>query len=73
LLGVRFVKNPFFLLVGVCLFDEKIRHRVALFWFGLRDVRVSSNIPLTTQAVIQRPIVDFSAFLETSLAEKVAV
>jgi hypothetical protein len=36
-------------LAGARLFDEKIRQNVALFWFGLRDVRVSSNILLTSR------------------------
>jgi hypothetical protein len=31
-------------LAGALLFDEKIHQNVALFWFGLRDARVSSNI-----------------------------
>jgi hypothetical protein len=47
------------------LFDEKIRQSVALIWFGLRVVGI-----LYIQAVIQRPVVDFPAFLETGLAEK---
>jgi hypothetical protein len=34
------VKNPFFLLAGALLFDEKIRQSAALFWFGLRDVGI---------------------------------
>jgi hypothetical protein len=32
--------NPVFLLAGTLLFDEKIRQSAALFWFGLRDVRI---------------------------------
>jgi hypothetical protein len=52
-------------LAGTHLFDEKIRQSVALFWFGLRDVGILY--------LIQRPIVDFPAFLETGLAEKIAV
>jgi hypothetical protein len=55
-------------LAGARLFDEKIRQNVALFWFGLRNVGI-----LYSQAAIQRPIVDFPAFLETGLAEKIAV
>jgi hypothetical protein len=47
--GSRFVYNPFFLLAGALLFDEKICQSVALFWFGLRDVRFSSNILLTSR------------------------
>jgi hypothetical protein len=46
-------------------FDDKIHQKVALFWFGLRDVGI-----LYSQAVIQRPIVYFPAFLETGLAER---
>jgi hypothetical protein len=34
LFGLWFVKNPFFLLAGALLFDEKIRQRTALFLFG---------------------------------------
>jgi hypothetical protein len=40
-----------FLLVGIPIgwgTDEIIRQSVALFWFGLRDVRVSSYILLTS-------------------------
>jgi hypothetical protein len=59
-------------LAGAQLFDEIIRQSVALFWFGLRDVRVFKKI-FFSQAVIQKPIVDFPAFLETGLAEKIAV
>jgi hypothetical protein len=68
LLGSWFVQNPFFLLAGACLYDEKICQNVAQFWFGLRDVGI-----LYSQAAIQRPIVDFPAFQETGLAEKIAV
>ena len=71
LFGLRFVQNPFFLLAGALLFTEKICQSVALFWYGLRDVRVSSIF--FSQAVIRRPIVDFPAFLETGLPEKIAV
>jgi hypothetical protein len=66
LLGLRFV--PVFLLAGARLFYEKIRQNVALFWFGLRDAGI-----LYSHAVIQNPIVYISAFLETGLAEKIAV
>ncbi len=69
--GLRFVQNPFFLLAGALLFDEKIHQSVALFWFGLRDVEFLQIF--FSQAVIQRPIVDFPAFLETGFAEKIAV
>jgi hypothetical protein len=68
LLGSGFVKNPIFLLAGTLLFDEKIRQRVALFWFGLRDVGI-----IHSQAVIQRTIVVSPAFLEHGLAYKIAV
>jgi hypothetical protein len=34
---------------GALLFDEEIRQSVALFWFGLQDVRVSLNILLTSR------------------------
>jgi hypothetical protein len=49
LFGLQFELNPFFLLAGALSFDEKIRQRVAILWFGLRDVRVSSNILLTSR------------------------
>jgi hypothetical protein len=55
-------------LAGALLFDEKIRQSVAQFWFGLWDVRVLQIF--FSQAVIQRTIVDFLAFLETGLEEK---
>jgi hypothetical protein len=55
-------------LAGALLFDEKIRQSVALFWFGVRDVRVSSNILLTSRN--PRTIVDFPTFLKTGLAKK---
>ncbi len=48
---------------------KKSAKSVTLFWFGLRDVGIGDN----SQAVIQRPIVDFPAFLETGLVEKIAV
>ncbi len=50
------------------LFVEKIRQSDAQFWFGLRIVGF-----LHSQAVISRTIVDFPAFLEHGLAEKIAV
>jgi hypothetical protein len=34
--GTRIVQNPFFLLAGGLLFDEKVRQSAALFWFGLQ-------------------------------------
>ncbi len=49
-------------------FWQKIRQNVALFWFGLRDAGI-----LYSHAVIQNPIVYIPAFLETGLAEKIAV
>jgi hypothetical protein len=55
-------------LAGALLFVEKIRQRAALFWFGLRNVGI-----FYSRAVIQRTIVDFPAFLEHVLAEKIAV
>jgi hypothetical protein len=55
-------------LAGAFLFDEKIRQRTALFWFGLRDVGI-----LHSQAVIKRTIVVSPAFLEHGSAEKIAV
>jgi hypothetical protein len=48
-------------LAGALLFDEKIRHSAALFWFGLQDVGI-----LYSQAVIQRAIDVSPAFLEHS-------
>ncbi len=68
LFGSRFVQNPFFLLAGALLFDEKIRQRTALFWFGLRDVGI-----LHSRAIIQRTIVVSPTFLEHSSAKKIAV
>jgi hypothetical protein len=49
LFGSRFVLNPFFLLAGAFLFYEKICISVVLFWFGLQNVRVSSNILFTSR------------------------
>jgi hypothetical protein len=46
-------------LAGALLFDEKIRHIAALFWFCLRDVGI-----LYSQAVIQRKIDVSPSFLE---------
>ncbi len=56
-----------FLLAGA-LFYEKIGTSVALFWFGWRDVRVSSNILLTSRN--QRTIVDFPAFWRLVLRKR---
>jgi len=58
-------------LAGALLFDEKIRQRTALFWFGLRDVGILQIF--YSQAVIPRKIVGSPAFLEHGLAEKIAV
>jgi hypothetical protein len=58
-------------LAGALLFDEKIRQSAALFWFGVRDVGYLQIF--YSGAVIQRTIVDSPAFLETGLAEKIAV
>jgi hypothetical protein len=57
-------------LVDALLFDKKIRHRTALFWFGLRGVGI-----LHSHAIIQRTIVVSPAFLEhgSASAEKIAV
>ncbi len=41
-------------------FIKKIRQSVALVWFGLRDGGI-----LYSPTLIQRPTVDFPAFLET--------
>jgi hypothetical protein len=65
----RLVENPFFLLAGALLFDEKSRQSAALFWFGLRDVGFLKLF--CSQAVIQRTIVDSPSFLGTVLAEKI--
>jgi hypothetical protein len=53
-------------MAGTLLSDEKFCQRTALFWFGLRDVGI-----LHSQAVIQRTIVVFPAFLEHGLGEKI--
>jgi hypothetical protein len=58
-------------LAGALLFDEKICQSAALFWFGLWDVGILQIF--YSQAVIQRTIVNSLAFLETGLAEKIAV
>jgi hypothetical protein len=55
-------------LAGALLFDEKIRQRTTLYWFGLRDVGI-----LHSRAEIQRMIVVTPAFLEHSSEEKIAV
>jgi hypothetical protein len=68
LLGSRLVYNPFFLLAGALLFDEKICQMTAQFWLGLRDVRI-----IHSQAVIQRTIFVSPTFLEHGSAKKIAV
>jgi hypothetical protein len=68
LLGSRF---PFFLLAVALLFVEKFHQSAALFWFGLRIVGFLQIF--FSQAVIPRTIVDYPAFLEHGLAEKIAV
>jgi hypothetical protein len=68
LLGSWYVYNPFFLLAGALIFDEKIRQRTALFWFGLQDVGI-----LHSRVVIQSTIVVSPAFLEHGSAEKIVV
>jgi hypothetical protein len=49
----------------------KIRQRAALFGFGLQNVKIIQI--LHSQAVLQRTVVDYPAFLETRLAEKIGV
>jgi hypothetical protein len=55
-------------LAGSLLFDEKIRQRAALFWFGLRNAEV-----LPSQAAIQRTIEVPPEFLEYGSQKKIAV
>jgi hypothetical protein len=64
----RLLLNPFFLLAGALLFDEKIRCTI---WFGMWDVRILQIF--YSRAVVHRTSVDSPAFLETGLAEKIAV
>ncbi len=66
--GSLFVLNPFFLLAGALLFDEKIFQSAALFWFGLRDVGILQIF--YSRAVVHRTLLDSPAFLEHSSAEK---
>jgi hypothetical protein len=56
---------------GTLLFDEKIHQSAVLFWFGLRDVGILQIFYSPT--VLQGTIVDSPAFLELSLAEKIAL
>jgi hypothetical protein len=58
-------------LAGALLFDKKICQSVALFWFGCGMFEFLHIF--FSQAVIQKATVDFPAFLETGLAEKIAV
>jgi hypothetical protein len=55
-------------LVGTLLFDEKIRQRVTLFWFGLRNDEI-----LYLQATTQRPIDISPAFLEHGSVKMIAI
>jgi hypothetical protein len=55
-------------LAGTLLFDEKIRQRVTLFLFGLRNYEI-----LYLQAATQRTIDISPAFMEYGLAKKVVV
>ena len=71
LFGSRFAQNPVFLLAGTLLFDEKIRQRVTLFWFGLRDVGILQIF--YSRVVIQRIIVDSPIFLEIGFVKKIVV
>jgi hypothetical protein len=68
LFGSRFVHIDSFIPIGwVTFFDEKIRQ--VLHYFDL-DCGILEFLQLFfSQAVIQRTIVDFPAFLETGLAE----
>ncbi len=71
LFGSWFVLNPFFLLAGALLFDEKICRSAALFWFGLRDVGILQIF--YSRAVIHRTIADSPTLLEHGLEEKIEV
>jgi hypothetical protein len=55
-------------LAGTLLFDEKIRQRAALFWFGLQNDEV-----LHSQAAIQRKIYVTPEFSEHGSAKKIEV
>jgi hypothetical protein len=71
LVGITGCLESFFLLAVALLFAEKIRQNAALFWFGLRIVGFLQII--YSQAIMLRTIVESPAFLEHSLAEKIAV
>jgi hypothetical protein len=58
-------------LAGALLFCEKISQRDVVFWFGWRDDGIFQVF--FSQAVLQRTIVDYTAFLEPGLAKKIAV
>jgi hypothetical protein len=60
--------NPVFLLAGTLLFDEKIRQRVTLFLFGLRNDEI-----LYLQAATQRTIDISPAFLKHGSGKKITV
>jgi hypothetical protein len=55
-------------LAGTLLSDEKIRQRVTLFWFGLRNDEI-----LYLQAGTQRTTDISPAFLEHGSVKKIAV
>jgi hypothetical protein len=55
-------------MAGAKLFDEKIHHSAALFWFGLRNDGI-----FYMQATIQRTIDSSPAFLEHGSAKKITV
>ncbi len=69
--GRQLLLNPFFLLTGALLFDEKIPPKCCTIWFGMWDVRILQIF--YSRAIVHRTIVDSPAFLETGLAEKIAV
>jgi hypothetical protein len=58
-------------MAGTHFFDEKIRQSAALISFGFWDVGILQMF--YSRAINQRTIVDFPAFVETPLVEKIAV
>jgi hypothetical protein len=58
-------------LAGTLLFDGKIRQRVTLFWFGLRNDEILEILYL--QAATQRTTDISPAFLEHGSVKKIAV
>jgi hypothetical protein len=66
LFGSWFALNAVFLLAGALLFDEKIRHSAALFWFGLRNDEI-----FYLRTAIQRTIDASPAFMEYGLAKNI--